>query len=268
MVDLAGHGTAIAGLILRLAPRAELVIGRVCHGVDSNELSAPDPSRVAAAIRWAITQKVHIINLSLGYRNQPLKELLPLRAALLEAQRSNILVFASTSNQGSHEPAAWPASDARFAIGVHSCNDMGSAPSGSSCKASENGYNFMAVGENLLVHRLAQKGGGFELVSGSSFATPVVVSVAALVLAFVWQEECKRERDEVGREVMLEDLGSLGGMGRVLMALGEKTAGSYWAVGMKLFWAGYREGDGRDPEKEEKEARRWAWGVLRGAVAY
>lgn len=32
MEDLDGHGTQVAGIVLRLAPRSQLLIARVCHG--------------------------------------------------------------------------------------------------------------------------------------------------------------------------------------------------------------------------------------------
>lgn len=48
VVDLDGHGTAVAGIILRLAPRSEVYIARICAGVpDSGEPEHPQPATVA-----------------------------------------------------------------------------------------------------------------------------------------------------------------------------------------------------------------------------
>lgn len=45
MEDLDGHGTQVAGIVLRLAPRSQLLIARVCHGNVNHGLVRTDQSK-------------------------------------------------------------------------------------------------------------------------------------------------------------------------------------------------------------------------------
>lgn len=59
--DSFGHGTACAGIIRSLAPRCELYSVKVLGGANKGK------GRVfAAGIRWAIDNRMHVCNLSLG----------------------------------------------------------------------------------------------------------------------------------------------------------------------------------------------------------
>jgi subtilisin len=64
-VDLVGHGTACAGIIAGIAPAAELVSIRVL-GADNRGKGRA----VAAAVDWAIEQRIAIVNLSLSSRSE------------------------------------------------------------------------------------------------------------------------------------------------------------------------------------------------------
>ncbi|KAJ6031409.1 subtilisin-like protein [Penicillium herquei] len=117
--DCDGHGTQVAGIILRVAPNAELYIGRVCVGDDDTGSSLkndafkdPQPDVVAMAVEWAIKQKVDIINLSLGFKASSRNSFTRLIQALKEAKKHRILVIAAASNDGPLEDElAWPAKD-------------------------------------------------------------------------------------------------------------------------------------------------------------
>ena len=63
--DVAGHGTACAGLILRVAPRATILS---CRVLDRN-IKATSKS-LLAALEWVLRQgSVQVVNLSLGTHN-------------------------------------------------------------------------------------------------------------------------------------------------------------------------------------------------------
>lgn len=62
--DMLGHGTAVAGVIRQKAPEAELLAIKVF-----DRQLATSVEVIAAAIRWAIDQKLKLINLSLGTYN-------------------------------------------------------------------------------------------------------------------------------------------------------------------------------------------------------
>ncbi|HEX5069706.1 MAG TPA: S8 family serine peptidase [Vicinamibacterales bacterium] len=63
-IDRLGHGTAVAAAIHEKAPDAVLLAAKVF-----DRTLAATGFALAAAIRWAIGQRVHIINLSLGTAN-------------------------------------------------------------------------------------------------------------------------------------------------------------------------------------------------------
>ncbi|KAL2855140.1 hypothetical protein BJX68DRAFT_23369 [Aspergillus pseudodeflectus] len=268
--DRNGHGTQVAGIILRLAPNADLYIARVCAGKnradsvarDEDPFQEPQPSVVAKAVEWAIAQKVHLINLSLGYRHSDPVTMESLRASLDRARAHKIVVFAAASNEGLHEPVAWPASDLQYAIGVHSSTDAGKE-SDTTALPLRGSYNFMVVGERILSHWPTTNGGGFRLCTGSSFAAPVATAIAALILAFTWQARCKKEREKAANKVILDDLRTNSGMAKVLSRI-SKTRGDFHSISPQLFWEDYH--DLEDPIQNESEARQHAWQIIEAAL--
>lgn len=268
MKDLDGHGTQVAELILRIAPRSELHIARICEGEISrgmptpstatdNPVKKPRPDIVAKAIDWAREQGVDIINMSFGFRDSH-KEL---KAALDRAVRgSKILVFAAMSNDGNNsQRPAWPARDRDFAIGVHSCDNWGTRSSGFTPKYLEGSHNFMFVGERVITQWPEAKGGGFRLDEGTSFATPAVAAMAALILAFAWQHMCKKEREDAETLIDLEILREFRGMEKVLARISEKDQTlRYSYIHPELLWKGFSENS-----KEGKSmVRQHAWNII------
>lgn len=274
-VDLDGHGTQVASLILRLAPRSDLYIARICEGdvqrgalkstePNLNPFKTPQPDVVAAAIEWAIQQGVNIINMSFGFSYR-LRG--PLKSALKKAAREHILVFAAMSNSGNNNPygAAWPASDSGLTIGIHSCQEAGKRSSSFSPPPVASSHNFMVVGEQVLTHWPETKGGGFRLDEGTSFATPVAASMAALILAFERQHLCKKNREEAEEMVDLDELRELHGMGRVLrhISVPDRETGHYSYIYPSLLWKDFN----RAFEGDRKRVRKHAWDVIQDALS-
>ncbi|KAI0836730.1 ankyrin [Hypoxylon sp. FL0890] len=243
--DLDGHGTQVAGIILRLAPRAEIDIARVCIGnrnrglreaeKGTNGLTAercPQPSAVAKAIDWAIGNHVDLINLSFGYDSAPEE----VEEALNRASQNKVIVFAAMSNGGSLEGARWPARNEIYAIGVHSCDENGTR-SGFTPLPAPNADNFMTTGENIVTHWPRAKGGPFRLDDGTSFATPVAVAMAALILAFVEQKICKIQRAKAEKLVRVEKLHDNYWMSALLKSISSLEANSgYHTMRPELLW--------------------------------
>jgi hypothetical protein len=213
-------------------------------------------------VEWAIAQNVHIINLSLGYRNSDPTTLESLRASLDRARAQKILVFAASSNEGLHEQVAWPASDLQYAIGIHSSTDAGKE-SDTTAPPLRGSYNFMVVGERILSHWPTVNGGGFRLCTGSSFAAPVATAIAAIILAFTWQTRCKKEREKAAKKVRLDDLRTNWGMAKVLSRI-SKTKGDFHSISPQLFWEDYH--DLEDPMQNEIESRQHAWQIIEVAL--
>lgn len=267
MKDLDGHGTQVAELILRIAPRSELYIARICEGKinrgtpnrsapTNNPVEDPQPNIVAKAIDWACEKKVDIINMSFGfevsYRN--------VRAALDRAVRdSKILVFAAMSNAGrNREDAAWPASDPYLTIGVHSCDEYGQK-SRFTPDPVPGSLNFMFVGEKVITQWPEAKGGGFRLDEGTSFSTPAVAAMAALILGFASQHICKKEREAAEKEVDLNELRELRGMGKVLVRISQKKWERWYSyIHPLLLWKDFRPSSTDDRAK----VRQHAWDII------
>jgi ABC-type multidrug transport system ATPase subunit len=97
--DEHGHGTACAALIAYLAPEAEL------HAIKifGRELKASQEVLVAA-IRWAIRERIPVVNLSLGTVGGD--HLPPLAEACAEAIAAGLVLIAAAPQAG---PASYPA---------------------------------------------------------------------------------------------------------------------------------------------------------------
>ncbi|KAK2611526.1 hypothetical protein N8I77_004860 [Diaporthe amygdali] len=268
MIDLDGHGTQVAELILRLAPRSELYIARICEGdinrgaatqlpPTENPIKKPRPHIVAKAIDWAVEQKVDIINMSFGFEESQ-KEV---KAALNRAVRdSKVLVFSAMSNHGnnSRDPC-WPARDPYLTIGVHSCDEWGKRSSGFTPRYVHGSHNFMFVGEQVITQWPDVKGGGFRLAKGTSFAAPAVAAMAALILGFTRQHMCRKEREDAETKIDLDELRELRGMERVLESISEKDETSrYSYIHPMLLWKDFSTSLGEDKSK----VRQHAWYVI------
>ncbi|KAI1125137.1 ankyrin [Nemania abortiva] len=277
-VDLDGHGTQVTGIILRLAPRADVYVARICEGDrnrgvpphlqttgQSTGNTSPQPAAVAAAIDWAIERKVDIINMSFGFTHPPV-----VVKRALERARGKILVFAAMSNDGNNNPtgAAWPARDLDYAIGIHSCKEGGRKTSDFNPPHVPATHNLMAVGEGIITHWPEAKGGGFRLDDGTSFATPAAAAMAALVLAFWYQRRGRKERMEVEDlvNIDLEELRRNKVMSSLMMqqmgTQGENVNFSY--IRPQLLWMNYKPLSEEQLRPECK--RQHAWRVIQDAL--
>jgi subtilisin family serine protease len=165
--DLAGHGTACADVIGRLAPACELwnvrALGADCKG---------SPAALLAAFRWCLDQRADVVNLSLGTRDPALAE--PLRELVDLAYRRSIMVVAAASNVPNAR--SYPAVFASLV-----CVD-------SAYFASPDDFVFH-VGDDAEIDApgvyvdAAWPGGGRKLVTGTSFACPHVSGHLARILS-------------------------------------------------------------------------------------
>jgi hypothetical protein len=92
-VDRLGHGTAVTAVIREKAPAAEIVAIKIFD----RELRASGAA-LLAALRFAQSQHVHLINLSLGTTNAAIEfDLLPL---LAEARAAGIVIVCAAPEPG------------------------------------------------------------------------------------------------------------------------------------------------------------------------
>jgi subtilisin family serine protease len=164
--DVAGHGTACASIIRRLAPAAELASVRIL----GPRLGGAGAALVAA-LRWAIDQRFDLVNLSLSTRRHTFKE--ELHDLVDRAAFAGIVVVASAHNSPI-DSFPW-----RFAsvisIGSHAVADPWHLEAN-----AQPPVDFFAPGVDIDVAGL---GGGRVRVSGNSFATPHVTGVLAVLRA-------------------------------------------------------------------------------------
>lgn len=161
---IAGNGTAVSGL----APAAKILPVRI----DASSASGLFGPNIAASIRYAVSQHVGVINLSIGGQ----QDLGPdVSSAIAQAVAANIVVVAATGNQdnGSTDvqyPAAYPGVIAVGAIDQ----------SGQIWSQSSYGPRTTLVAPGVQIYRdnnLNQQG----TESGTSEAAAYVSATAALV---------------------------------------------------------------------------------------
>ncbi|QDU30215.1 Subtilisin BL [Anatilimnocola aggregata] len=178
--DTGDHGTHTAGTIagrasggqaIGVAPEALLASAIVIEG---GEVIA----RILAGMDWAIGQGSRILNMSLGLRGFS-DDFLPLTQLLRE---KGVLPVFAVGNEGAGTSRSPGNYDEALSVGAMDDRD-GVADFSSSQRFSRWSVpDMVAPGVDTLS---AQPGGGFQLMSGSSMATPHVAGLAALLLEAV-----------------------------------------------------------------------------------
>ena len=165
-VDLVGHGTACAGIVHAIAPDAELVSIRVL-GPDNRGVGEV----FAAALDWAIGERIGVVNLSLSSRSEAM--LVRLHELADEAYFANTLLIAAANNVAG---PSWPSLFAAVvSVAAHDVADpdvwfYNPAPP----------VEFGAHGLDVDV---AWRDGARIRATGNSFAAPHLAGRAALILA-------------------------------------------------------------------------------------
>ena len=93
--DTDGHGTMMAGLIIRQAPTAQLMNLRVLDDAGEGSMLA-----VSAAIDYAVHHKAQVINLSLGANVEDSL----VAASIQRALDTGVVVVAASGNEGQSRP--------------------------------------------------------------------------------------------------------------------------------------------------------------------
>jgi subtilisin family serine protease len=164
--DAFGHGTAVASIVARLAPNAQLVDIRVLDPGNQGTGSA-----LVAGLRHVIERRSRLVNMSLAATSR----FAPSLNDLCErAYRQNQIVVASKRNS--------PYPDLGFPAEFSSCIsvDRDSFPTPYQIRYLEaNPIEYAAHGDDVVC---AAAGGGYTTKTGTSFATPTVTGICALLL--------------------------------------------------------------------------------------
>ena len=164
ITDRAGHGTACAGIIRKKAPAAELYSIRIF-----DETLSTDGRLLVAAIRWAVEEEMHVVNLSLGTTDASLRD--ELAAACWEAVSVGVVLVAAQHNEGLDSyPAILPSTIGVKAGQVHSA--YGYHYSGNAS------IDCIARGDP---QRVCWLNGTELMMGGSSFAAAHISAIAALI---------------------------------------------------------------------------------------
>lgn len=174
--DVFGHGCGVAGVIAAnanngagiagVAPNAQIMPLRVL-----DEQGLGNYSSIASAIVHAVDNGAHIINLSLaGSSPSSIIE-----AAVNYAINRNVIVIAAAGNfaqERAYYPAAYPNV---IAVGSIDPNLQRSSFSNFGSQ-----IDIWAPGRDILT---TNKNGGYEFMSGTSFAAPIVAGLTAITEA-------------------------------------------------------------------------------------
>lgn len=192
------HGTFVAGLILREAPRATVVMKGISDDGFITEFAIADAIRQLGA-----DPKIELINLSISGYTEEQAEPSPIREALQSLDERVVVVIAA-GNDGSSE-LTYPAAISREGVAarlitVGAGDETRSMPIGASPPRAEysnygswvdayaNGEQvlgpyceFTETGADLDRNRPAQRFTGYARWSGTSYATPTVAGRIAAV---------------------------------------------------------------------------------------
>jgi major intracellular serine protease len=180
--DDSNHGTHLTGIlcaqnndygIVGVAPKCKVIPIKAL-----NKDGVGDLRKVAQAIHWAVDEGADFISMSLG---SP-KKVPVIEQAIQYATQKKVIVFCAAGNAGKTReifyPAAYPDT-----IGVGAITEDFNRAS-FSCTGDD--LDFLAPGVKILS---TIPDNWYALMSGTSQATPFVVGVCALLLAFVRQHK-------------------------------------------------------------------------------
>ena len=179
---MSDHGTHVTSILFG-QPESEVPgIVPQCRGlvipIFADDRCSATQLDMARAIEQAANAGVHVINISGGQLTDFGEAEGWLENAVRLCQEKNILIVAAAGNNGCdclHVPAALPNVLAVGAMDAH-----GHPLDFSNWGGTYQQQGILAPGENILG---AKPGGGTERLNGTSFATPIVTGVVALLLS-------------------------------------------------------------------------------------
>ena len=164
--DVAGHGTACAGVIRALAPECEIHSVRVLGAGYTG--SGPV---LLGGLRWAVEQGFDVVNMSLSTTKRQFAEVLH---ELADKAYFNRTILVASAHNMPVESYPWRFSSV-ISVGSHEEADP------MLFYANPNPpVEFFAHGVDV---DIAWLGGGSIRATGNSFATPCISAIAALILS-------------------------------------------------------------------------------------
>jgi len=180
-----GHGTLVAGIIAAIAPDALIMPVRAF-----DDQGQSDQFTIAKAIYWAVDHGADVINMSFG----TLEKSKVLKDAIDYANKQGVTLIASAGNENMDTEQFPAAYDKVIGVGATNLWDMKTSFSnfGRSVDVSAPGASIIAPFPN----------GYYAIVSGTSFASPIVAGEAALLRSLLQKENMK---DRIRKNVIKID---------------------------------------------------------------
>ena len=179
---MSAHGTHVASIIFGQPETSVPGIAPQCRGlivpIFADDRRSTKQLDLARGIERAVNAGAHVINISGGELTDFGEADGWLENAVSLCRQNNILLVAAAGNNGCdclHVPAALPA-----VLAVGAMDERGHPLDFSNWGDTYEQQGILAPGEDILG---AKPGGGTERLSGTSFATPIVSGVAALLLS-------------------------------------------------------------------------------------
>jgi len=168
-----GHGTLMSDLVQRICPKVHLYVARLDELLGDNKVQ-PTAESAAKAIKWAIDQDVDIISMSWTInRDEHL-----IRPYIQEADRKNILMFGSASDQGLNTASKVYPAEYEQVCCIGAAKSTGRADSAAELQAK-----YVFPGGEWSDMKASRGGDGTpDYAWGSSFSTALASGLAALIL--------------------------------------------------------------------------------------
>lgn len=175
--DVLGHGTGVAGIVAATGDNGVGVAGSAMNVKlmplkVGNDNGAP-VSQIAQAVEHAVDNGADVINLSLGSETESAR----LRQSLDYAEQNDVIAVAASGNEPDTPtfPGSWSTT---ISVGATTLDGSEMAQFSSRVSVTD----LVAPGENVLsTYWTQQDGNTYAYLAGTSFATPIVSGVAALL---------------------------------------------------------------------------------------